>query len=232
VRVKVYQDILEANERLAELNRRTLDGHGVVAANLIGAPGCGKTTLLEATLARLADRTGLRAGVIEGDLETSRDADRIARCNVPAVQINTQGGCHLDAAMLQAVLADFPLREIDLLFIENVGNLVCPADYDLGEHFKVALVSLPEGDDKPAKYPIIFRRAEAALITKMDLIEHVEFDLEEAVRHMRIANPDLAVFSLSARSGQGMDEWIGWLEARVSAARSAAEPGGERSAHG
>ncbi len=215
MRVKVYQDILEANERLAEMNRRTLAGYGVVALNLIGAPGCGKTTLLEATLARLGERSNLKAGVIEGDLATTLDAERIARCNVPTVQINTQGGCHLDAAMIQTVLGDLPLADLNILFIENVGNLVCPADYDLGERLKVALLSLPEGDDKPAKYPVIFQRAEAALITKMDLIEHVDFCLDAALRHMRIANPSLTTFTLSARTGRGMDSWIEWLENKV-----------------
>jgi len=150
--------------------------------------------------------------VIEGDLETSRDAERIARLGVPAVQINTQGGCHLDAAMIQTVSDELPLNEMDVLFIENVGNLVCPADYDLGESRKVVILSVAEGDDKPSKYPYIFRAAGAAVVTKMDLLPHTDFSLEAARRDMRIANPDLVTFTLSARTGEGLDAWVEWIE--------------------
>ena len=220
MRIKVFQDILKANDRLAEMNRETLRRHGVAAVNLIGAPGCGKTTLLERTLGMLLERANLRPGVIEGDLETSRDAERIARCGVPAVQINTQGACHLDAAMIQTVLGDFALGEIDILFIENVGNLVCPAGYDLGESFKIAFVSVTEGDDKPAKYPVVFRRAEAAVITKMDLIEHTDFSTDTARRDMLVANRKLVSFAVSARTGLGMEDWVGWLEKRARPAQA------------
>ena len=220
-RIKVYRDILEANERLAESNRSTFSECGVLVANLIGSPGCGKTTLLEKTLAMLGERGKARPGVIEGDLETARDAERIAKCGVPAVQINTQGGCHLDAAMVQAVLSDLPLDDIDILFIENVGNLVCPADYDLGEHFKVALVSVTEGDDKPAKYPVIFHNAAAAIVAKMDLIEHTDFSLDAALRDMRVANPDLICFPLSSRTGEGVASWVEWLEEQMRRVREA-----------
>ena len=150
--------------------------------------------------------------MIEGDLETSRDAERIARLGVPAVQINTQGGCHLDAAMIQRVLDDLPLKEMDVLFIENVGNLVCPADYDLGETQKVALLSVAEGDDKPAKYPYIFRQSGAAVVTKMDLLPHTDFSLDAALRDMRIANPRLAHLPPLRPHRRRPGEWVEWIE--------------------
>jgi len=212
MRVKVFQDILDANDRLAEMNRAVFAEHHLLVLNLIGSPGCGKTTLLEKTLASLLARKKLRPGAVEGDLETSRDAERIARCGVPAVQINTQGACHLDAAMIQSVLPALPLNELDVLFIENVGNLVCPADYDLGETCKVVLLSVTEGDDKPAKYPYIFRKARAAVVTKMDLLQHTDFALDAASRDMRIAKPDIVAFQVSARTGEGMDRWLEWIE--------------------
>jgi len=215
VRVKVYQDILEANDNLAEMNRKKFKGHGILVVNLIGSPGCGKTMLLEKTLAALRERGKVRPAVVEGDLETSRDAERIARSGVPVVQINTQGGCHLDASMLAAVLPDLPLAEINLLFIENVGNLVCPASFDVGESYKVVVLSVTEGDDKPAKYPVVFHHSEVALVTKMDLIEHTDFSLEAALRDMRSVNPKLKCLPLSARTGQGMDAWVELLEEQV-----------------
>ena len=202
------------------MNRRRFADHHLLVLNLIGSPGCGKTTLLEKTLALLLEQKRARPGVIEGDLETSRDAERIARLGVPAVQINTQGGCHLDAAMIQAVADELPLKEMDVLFIENVGNLVCPADYDLGESRKVVLLSVAEGDDKPSKYPYIFRAAGAAVVTKMDLLPHTDFSLDAALRDMRIANPDLVTFTLSARTGEGLAAWVGWIEKRAAEQRT------------
>ena len=213
--VKVYQDILEANDSLAEMNRKKFKEQGILVVNLIGSPGCGKTTLLEKTLAALRERGNARPAVVEGDLETSRDAERIARSGVPVVQINTQGGCHLDASMLAAVLPDLPLAEINLLFIENVGNLVCPASFDIGESYKVVVLSVTEGDDKPAKYPVIFHHAEVALVTKMDLIEHTDFSLAAALRDMRSANAKLKCLPLSARTGQGMEAWMELIEGQV-----------------
>ena len=216
--VKVYQNILEANDNIAEMNRKCFGEHGIFAMNLIGSPGCGKTTLLEKTLAMLVERGKLRPAVVEGDLETSRDADRIARTGVPAVQINTQGGCHLNASMLMTVLSELTLSEIDLLFVENVGNLVCPASFDLGEHFKVVVLSVTEGDDKPSKYPVIFHNAKVALVTKMDLIEHTDFAMDAARRDMLAANPQLKILLVSARTGQGMDAWIELIERHASEA--------------
>ena len=219
--VKVFQNVLDANDRIAAMNRKRFAEHRLLTLNLIGSPGCGKTTLLEKTLLLLRERKAVRPGVIEGDLETSRDAERVARLGVPVVQINTQGGCHLDAVMIQMVLDELPLREIDVLFIENVGNLVCPADYDLGESRKVVLLSVAEGDDKPSKYPYIFRAAGAAVITKMDLLPHTDFSLETARRDMRNANPDIATFPLSARNGEGLEAWVEWIE-RLTAEQRAA----------
>ena len=210
--VKVYQNILEANDNLAGMNRKRFEECGILAINLIGSPGCGKTTLLEKTLAMLVERGKLRPAVVEGDLETSRDADRIARTGIPAVQINTQGGCHLNASMLMTVLSELPLSEMDLLFVENVGNLVCPASFDLGEHFKVVVLSVTEGDDKPSKYPVIFHNANVALVTKVDLLEHTDFSMDAATRDMLAVNPDLKILPLSARTGQGMDAWIELIE--------------------
>ena len=220
MQVKVFQNVLDANDRIAAMNRRRFAERRLLVLNLIGSPGCGKTTLLEKTLALLLDRKAARPGVIEGDLETSRDAERIARLGVPAVQINTQGGCHLDAAMIQAVVDDLPLNDMDVLFIENVGNLVCPADYDLGESRKVVILSVAEGDDKPSKYPYIFRAAGAAVVTKMDLLPHTDFSLEAALRDMRIANPALETFTLSARTGEGLDSWLTWLRTGATHARA------------
>ena len=216
MRVDVYQNLLDANRRVAEENRREFAARGIFAVNLIGSPGCGKTTLLEKTLRRLGV---VRAAVIEGDLETSRDAERIAKCGVPAVQINTSGGCHLDAAMVKSALPGLPPAGWNLLFIENVGNLVCPAVYDLGEHAKVAVLSVAEGDDKPAKYPVIFRNSRAAVIAKLDLLPHCDFSLDAALRDIRIANPGLPCFPLSARTGEGMDAWLEWLTQGVAGAR-------------
>jgi hydrogenase nickel incorporation protein HypB len=210
MQVKVYENILGANDRLAALNRSRFEENGTLVLNLIGSPGCGKTTLLEGSLKRLA-AAGLRCGVIEGDLETSRDAERIAACGVPAVQINTRGGCHLDAASIQSVLPDLPLSELDVLFIENVGNLVCPAGFDLGEAAKVALLSVTEGEDKPSKYPTIFRNSGAAVITKTDLLPHTDFHMEAAIRDMRVVNPDLRIIPLSVRTGEGVDDWVNWI---------------------
>jgi len=210
--IKVFQNVLDANDRIAAMNRKRFTEHRLLVLNLIGSPGCGKTTLLEKTLLLLRERKAVRPGVIEGDLETSRDAERIARLGVPAVQINTQGGCHLDAAMIQTVADELPLKEMDVLFIENVGNLVCPADYDLGESRKVVLLSVAEGDDKPSKYPYIFRAAGAAVVTKMDLLPHTDFSLDAARRDMGIANPNLVTFTLSARTGEGLEAWVEWIE--------------------
>lgn len=212
--VDVNRSLLEANQQQAEANRRHIEQMGAVAINLISSPGSGKTTLLERTIDALKDRVSI--GVIEGDIETERDADRIRAKGVPAVQLTTGGACHLDAPMVHGglhVLEHFGRgRKFDLIFIENVGNLVCPATFDLGEHQRVILLSVPEGSDKPAKYPATFRSADLVLLTKTDLLPHFDFDLDEARREALMLKPDLAILSLSATTGEGFPAWLDYLQ--------------------
>ena len=211
--VEVNRSLLEANQQQAEANRRHIEQMGAVAINLISSPGSGKTTLLERTIEALKDT--VRIGVIEGDIETERDADRIRAKGVPAVQLTTGGACHLDAPMVHGglhVLEHFGRGQgFDLIFIENVGNLVCPATFDLGEHQRVILLSVPEGSDKPAKYPATFRSADLVLFTKTDLLPHFDFDLDEARREALTLKPDLAILSLSATTGEGFTAWLDYL---------------------
>ncbi len=207
--VTLTEHILAANERTAEEVRRRLAAHHIRALNLMSAPGAGKTTLLEQTIARLRGR--VRIGVIEGDVETTADAERIERAGAPVVQINTRGACHLEAPMISAALDQLPLADVDLLVVENIGNLVCPAAWDLGEDLRVVLVSTTEGDDKPAKYPQMFAAAQAMAINKLDLLPYVDYDVAK-VRHQALAvNPRLHLFELSCRTGVGLDEWCEWL---------------------
>lgn len=210
--VKVFSNILDANDRLAEQNRRKLASHDILALNIIGSPGCGKTTLLERTLDIISKRGRIRAGVIEGDIATSRDAERIRKFGVPVVQINTRGACHLDASMVGSVLDELPLDKIDVLLVENVGNLVCPADFDIGEHAKVLVISVTEGEDKPQKYPLIFRLAKVAVITKTDLLPHLDFDIQKLIADMDSIQKAQARFRLSARTGEGCEAWVEWIE--------------------
>jgi hydrogenase nickel incorporation protein HypB len=212
--VEVLKGLLDANDSQASHNREHLGRHGVLALNLMSSPGAGKTTLLEATIDALG--RDLNIAVVEGDLETENDARRIREKGVPAVQVSTGSACHLDAHMVHDAMHDLSMNGLDILFIENVGNLVCPASFDLGQHRNVALLSSPEGDDKPAKYPVMFRTADLVLITKSDLIEVLgDFDPDKAVANLRnIANP-APVISLSARSGDGMQAWIDWIREEV-----------------
>jgi hydrogenase nickel incorporation protein HypB len=216
--VSVLRGLLRHNDAAAAHNRRHFDAHGVLAINLMSAPGAGKTALLEATIEAL--RGECRMAVIEGDLETDNDARRIRAKGVPAVQITTGSACHLDAHMVHEVLQDLPLTGLDLLFIENVGNLVCPASFDLGQHRNVTLLSVTEGDDKPAKYPVMFRAADLVVLGKTDLLPHFEdFDPSRCERHVRaLANP-APVLALSARSRQGLEQWLEWLRAETRAQR-------------
>jgi hydrogenase nickel incorporation protein HypB len=218
--VAVLGRLLDANDRTAAHNRAHLDGHRVVAVNLMSSPGAGKTALLEATIDALKNE--FRIAVIEGDLETDNDARRIRARGVPAIQITTGSACHLDARMVHDALHELPLDGLDIVFIENVGNLVCPASFDLGQHRKVVLLSATEGDDKPAKYPVMFRAADLVLLTKMDLAEVLgDFDAQRAEHAVReLANAAL-VLSVSARKAINLDAWTDWLRGEVAAVRAA-----------
>lgn len=211
-RVSIETDILAENDRHARANRARLAETATLALNLVSSPGSGKTTLLCRTIEALGDR--LPVAVIEGDQQTSRDAERIRATGAPAIQINTGKGCHLDAHMVGHAIEDLDLAPGGVLFIENVGNLVCPAAFDLGEAAKVAILSVTEGEDKPLKYPDMFQAASLVLLNKIDLAPHCDVDLDMCEAHARRVNPDVTVLRLSARTGEGMADWLGWLASR------------------
>ena len=213
VKVPVVRNILEANERLAAINRSRFAEAGVYVVNLMSSPGAGKTSLLERTIEGLAGR--LRLAVIEGDIQSSYDAERIQRKGVQAVQINTDGGCHLDSNMIQMAMESLDLKDVDLLVIENVGNLVCPAEFDLGEHSKVMILSVAEGDDKPLKYPLMFQSTAVLLVNKIDLLPYVDCDVRKIRERARQLNPDQRIFEISCRTGEGLEAWLAWLESQV-----------------
>ena len=218
--VVVLQGLLADNDQQAAHNRAHFDAQGVLAINLMSSPGAGKTALLEATIDALKHEFSI--AVIEGDLETENDAERIRAKGVPAHQITTGTACHLDARMVHDALHHMPLAGVDILFIENVGNLVCPASFDLGQHLNVTLLSVTEGDDKPAKYPVIFRVADAVLVTKTDLLPYMEdFAVDRVQKHMRNLASAVPVMALSARKGMQMDEWLSWLRGQLEAMRGA-----------
>jgi len=218
-RVPVVEKITKANDQVAALNRDLLDRHHVFGINLLASPGAGKTSLIEATLPRVRGR--LRVGVVEGDLATSLDAERAAAAGAPAVQITTGGACHLDATMVYDALPQLPLARLDVLIVENVGNLICPASFALGTHANVLVASTPEGDDKPYKYPSMYGRVDALLINKIDLLPHLSFDMERFRRGVETLNPGVVTFPVSCRTGEGLDAWIAWLEARARGQRAA-----------
>ncbi|MCC0006623.1 MAG: hydrogenase nickel incorporation protein HypB [Hyphomicrobiaceae bacterium] len=209
--IQIEQDILAKNNAYAAANRALLARSGVLALNLLSSPGSGKTTLLVETIKRLRDRQ--RIAVIEGDQQTSADAARIRETGVPAIQINTGKGCHLDGHMVGHALEELAPQAHSILFIENVGNLVCPAAFDLGEAYKVVILSVTEGEDKPLKYPDMFAAADLILVNKIDLMPHLDFDIAQAVANMRKVKPSVKVLEVSARSGAGLDRWIAWIEA-------------------
>ncbi|HMK60215.1 MAG TPA: hydrogenase nickel incorporation protein HypB [Dissulfurispiraceae bacterium] len=213
MKLKLADKILTANERIAEGNRKFFDEKGIFVINLISSPGAGKTTLLETTIKTLGDEVKL--GVIEGDIMGTDDAERIDCLGVPVVQINTGGACHLDAGMISDVLGELPLNDIRLLFIENVGNLVCPAEFKLGEDIKVAILSLTEGHDKPLKYPIIFQESKALLISKVDLKPVLDVDVEKIKRDARSLNPSIEIFEISSKTGEGMQQWVQWIKTMI-----------------
>jgi hydrogenase nickel incorporation protein HypB len=206
----VERKVLEKNDAIAAANRARFAAAGLFVLNIVSSPGAGKTTLLEQTLERLKGRS--RVGVIEGDVQTDLDARRVAEYGVPVVQIVTNGGCHLEANLVQRALDQLDLSVLDLLIIENVGNLVCPANYDLGEAMKVVVLSTTEGEDKPLKYPGMFRNASVLVINKIDLLPYVDVDLEAIRRHARQINPDLRMFEVSCKTGAGLPDWCEWLE--------------------
>ncbi|TFH37934.1 MAG: hydrogenase nickel incorporation protein HypB [Anaerolineales bacterium] len=214
-RVEVVEKILGANDQLALENRKLLELAGVFSVNMMASPGAGKTSLIEATIRGLADRFQL--GVIDGDIATSIDADRAAQAGAQAVQVNTGGECHLDAVMLQGALAQMDLGTIQLLIVENVGNLICPASFQLGTHKSVLIASVPEGDDKPYKYPGMYRGVEALVINKIDLLPYVEFNMDYFREGVEALNPGLITFPLSCRTGEGVEAWLGWLIATLEA---------------
>ena len=207
--IKVVKDILGANEQIAERNRQLLDKNNVFAMNLMSSPGAGKTSLILATIKRLKGE--IKIGVIEGDVSSSLDAETVGKEGVPVVQINTGGTCHLDANMISNALSNVPLQDIELLLIENVGNLICPASFALGEHKKVLISSLPEGDDKPFKYPLMFDIADVVLINKIDLSPYLKFDVEAFSRAIKGINEKVEIFPISCATGQGIQQWVSWL---------------------
>jgi hydrogenase nickel incorporation protein HypB len=217
--INLLSDLLAANDRAAEHNRAHFDEHGVLAINLMSSPGAGKTALLEATIAALRGR--YRIAVVEGDLETENDAARIRAQGVPAVQITTGTACHLDAPLVHHALHELPLAGLDLLFIENVGNLVCPASFDLGQHFNVILLSVTEGDDKPAKYPVMFRAADLVVLSKTDLLDVLDdFDPARAAQALRALGRDTPMIHAAARRAPMLDPWLTWLEDKVARSRT------------
>jgi hydrogenase nickel incorporation protein HypB len=214
VKVKVAEDALDANTTIAQANRDDFDRHDVRVVNLMSAPGAGKTTLLERTLNEL---DGVRAGVLEGDVQGSMDADRIAHLHIPVVQLNTGNGfggeCHLDANMVRSAMGSLPLHDIDLLVVENVGNLVCPAEFKIGEDARAMITSVTEGEDKPLKYPLMFRACELVVINKIDLLPHLEYDVDKLLYNIDVVNPGVATMLVSAKTGEGCEAFAGWLAA-------------------
>ena len=211
--IKVLKDILSANEQIAERNRRLLDSKGVLAINVMSSPGAGKTSLILETIRRLKGK--VRIGVIEGDVSSSLDAEKVSKKKVPVIQINTGGECHLDANMTSRALDNLALDDIELLLIENVGNLICTAEFQLGEHKKVVILSVPEGDDKPYKYPLMFHVADVVLVNKIDLLPYLKFDMEGFSKAVRGINQKVKIFPISCTTHQGIEEWVSWVMANM-----------------
>ena len=209
MKVEVMKNILGENDKIAEENRQLFKEKGVFVINLMGSPGSGKTSLLELTIANLKDK--LKMAVIEGDLFTAKDAERIERHDVPVIQINTAGGCHLDAAMVKRAAESLDLDALDLIIVENVGNLVCPAEFDVGENIKAVVLSITEGDDKPLKYPLIFKESAVAILNKTDILKFTNFSMESARRDLETIHPDIQIIEVSCMTGDGLDNWYGYL---------------------
>jgi len=214
----ISEDILGANEEKARRNQSRLDKHSILAVNVMSSPGAGKTSLILQTISRLKEK--VRIAVIEGDVASTIDADKVSQQGVTVVQINTAGGCHLDANMLEKALNNLPLDNIDLLLIENVGNLICPAGFALGEHKRVMLLSLPEGDDKAYKYPLMFTEANVVLINKIDLLPFLEFNAASFTKAVSGLNPKVKIFQVSCKTGQGLGDWFSWLQDEIKEMKS------------
>ena len=211
--IKVLKDILSANDRIAQENRKLLDKKGIFAINVMASPGAGKTSVILRTISGLKSK--VRIGVIEGDVSSSIDADRIAKENVPVLQINTGGECHLDANMVQRALRDMPLGDIDILLIENIGNLICTAEFKIGTHKNLVIASVPEGDDKPLKYPLMFTVADVILVNKIDLLPYSNFDLNAYRKAVKGLNEKVEVIEISCTTGQGIKQWLEWLKGQM-----------------
>ena len=215
MKVSVVKNILAANDRIAQENRAIFDEKNLLVFNLMSSPGAGKTSLLEKTIVALKDHVNI--GVIEGDIQSSKDAERIAETGAPAVQINTGGACHLDGNMIRDTFHEFDFDALDLLVVENVGNLVCPAEFKVGEDFKVMILSVTEGEDKPAKYPLMFHESKVLLINKIDLLPYVDCSVERIREESLKVNPDLTIFEISCKTGEGLDAWCNWLKGEIKA---------------
>jgi len=213
VKVRMATPVLQQNDEVARENRKLFRKKGLFVLNLMSSPGSGKTSILERTIEKLSSR--LKLGVIEGDIYTTKDAERIEKFGIAVVQINTAGACHLDARMVQPALDDLDLNDLDLLIVENVGNLVCPAEFDLGEDARAAVLSVAEGNDKPAKYPLVFRESQVVLINKIDLLPHTDCDIDQLEKDLKLINHQLKLFRVSARLDQGFEPWVQWLEEQV-----------------
>jgi len=213
MQIQVMTNILEKNDQIAAEVHERLSAAGIFVVNLMGSPGCGKTSLLENTIVGLKNEISM--AVIEGDLFTAKDAQRIEQHGVPVVQINTGGGCHLDANMISTVLDSLDLGSLDLIVIENVGNLVCPAEFNIGEDVKVTVLSITEGEDKPLKYPLIFKQASAVILNKVDLLPYTNFDMQAAITDITTINPHAILVQASCQSGIGLPEWYGWLKEQI-----------------
>jgi hydrogenase nickel incorporation protein HypB len=209
----IKENILGANDEIAERNQELLDKHGILTVNIMSSPGAGKTSLILQTISGLKGKA--KVAVIEGDVASTVDADKVSEQGTAVIQINTGGGCHLDASMTENALNNLPLEEIDLLLIENVGNLICPAEFDLGEHKRVMLLSLPEGDDKPYKYPLMFTEADMVLVNKLDLLPYLDFNITAFSQAVTGLNPKAKILPVSCKTGEGLETWFSWLEDEI-----------------
>ena len=216
--ITVKEDILGANKEKARSNQERLNKHGILTVNIMSSPGAGKTSLILQIINNLKSKT--RVAVIEGDVASTVDAEKVHQQGIPVVQINTAGGCHLDANMTEHALNNLPLEEIDLLFIENVGNLICPAEFALGEHKKVTILSVPEGDDKPHKYPLMFAETDVVLVNKIDLLPYVDFSMDEFSKTVAGLNPKVKIFPVSCKTGEGLETWFSWLKDEIKQTKS------------